>query len=501
MKGGGGTHLKKFKTRRSLIALLATLCVLGCGGISGALAAKSRADVKKDGTRISKIREIEEGAFDASSSSSSSASSSSTLEASMPGIVSVSPAPDVQGVNTTASIASYGPNALTFTFNAPSGLTILPFLFNTSTSAYWNNSTNNNPFYPANSTGQGFNATQVEEAIESGNYVSSISVSTPTGTYEQPVPLLGGVQPETGKVVSVTNAYPDGMQLPNSFLNTKGISIEQYFQKECNADATFTVGAYEGKTLSDVLGVPKKDLTPEACDAIFHKNVDLTVTFGAKSYSFTSPQQVEELISSLDINIPSTNFVGYNGPGIDGPMQIHATLSGMAVYFLGIYFDDTQQNTVFAPTINLWPSTKTGDLYSAKGAQIQVSSTVEGKPANSYTYTYQLFGNAPDNYYSSSAPASDFTSDRLLSPSSPAGPLGLYFNAVSQTGQPLTQVQVALQFEGALGNGLNAERGSYIWPAYWNPSNVNDYNVGENYPYSGPSSLNLTSPTPYEYYG
>ncbi|MBQ1357122.1 MAG: hypothetical protein IIY64_01190 [Aeriscardovia sp.] len=136
MKGEGGTHLKKFKTRRSLIALLAALCVLGCGGISGALAAKSRADVKKDGTRISKIREIEEGAFDASSSSSSLASSSSTLEASMPGIVSVSPAPDVQGVNTTASIASYGPNALTFTFNAPSGLTILPFLFNTSTSAY-----------------------------------------------------------------------------------------------------------------------------------------------------------------------------------------------------------------------------------------------------------------------------------------------------------------------------------------------------------------------------
>lgn len=164
-------------------------------------------------------------------------------------------------------------------------------------------------------------------------------------------------------------------------------------------------------------------------------------------------------------------------------------------------FDDTQQSTVFAPTINLWPSTKTGDLYSAKGAQIQVSSTVEGKPANSYTYTYQLFGNAPDNYYSSSAPASDFTSDGLLSPSSPAGPLGLYFNAVSQTGQPLTQVQVALQFEGAMGTGLNAERGSYIWPAYWNPSNVNDYNVGENYPYSGPSSLNLTSPTPYEYYG
>lgn len=112
MKGGGGTYLKKFKTRRNLIALLAALCVLGAGGIAGSLAAKSRADVKKDGTRISKIREIEEGAFDASSSSSSSsssASSSSTLEASMPGIVSVSPAPDVQGVNTTASIASTVP--------------------------------------------------------------------------------------------------------------------------------------------------------------------------------------------------------------------------------------------------------------------------------------------------------------------------------------------------------------------------------------------------------
>ena len=96
-------------------------------------------------------------------------------------------------------------------------------------------------------------------------------MSAPQGTYKQPIPLLGGVEPETGKVVDVTNAYPDGMQLPNSLLNTKGISIEQYFQKECNSDATFTEGSYNGKTMAQVLGVPKADLSPEACDAVFHK--------------------------------------------------------------------------------------------------------------------------------------------------------------------------------------------------------------------------------------
>ncbi|MBQ1419583.1 MAG: hypothetical protein IIZ01_01455 [Aeriscardovia sp.] len=407
----------------------------------------------------------------------------------MPGIVSISPAPAVTGVNTTASIASYGPNALTFTFSAPKGLTILPFLFNTEQS-----------FYPANSSGQGFNAQQVEEAIKSGNYASSISVSAPQGTYEQPIPLLGGVEPETGKVVDVTNAYPNGMQLPNSLLNTKGISIEQYFQKECNTDATFTEGAYKGKTLAQVLGVSKADLTPEACDAVFHKNIDLTVSFGGKSYSFTNPKQVEELINAFEINIPSTNFTGYNGPGIEGPMQIHASLSGMAVYFLGLYFGDTQEGATFSPTINLWPSTQNGGLYSPSGANIQVSSTVEGKAETSYTYTYQLFGNSYSNFYSSSVAASDLTSNGLISSSASAGPLGLYFNAVSQTGQPLTQVQIALQFEGATGNGLSGYGGDYIWPAYWNPSNVNDANVGYNYPYNGPDSLDLSSSS-YQYYG
>ena len=407
----------------------------------------------------------------------------------MPGIVSISPAPAVTGVNTTASIASYGPNALTFTFSAPKGLTILPFLFNTEQS-----------FYPANSSGQGFNAQQVEEAIKSGNYASSISVSAPQGTYNQPIPLLGGVEPETGKVVDVTNAYPNGMQLPNSLLNTKGISIEQYFQKECNTDATFTEGAYKGKTLAQVLGVPKADLTPDACDAIFHKNIDLTVSFGGKSYSFTNPKQVEELINAFEINIPSTNFTGYNGPGIEGPMQIHASLSGMAVYFLGLYFGDTQEGATFSPTINLWPSTQNGGLYSPSGANIQVSSTVEGKAETSYTYTYQLFGNSYSNFYSSSVAASDLTSNGLISSSASAGPLGLYFNAVSQTGQPLTQVQIALQFEGATGNGLSGYGGDYIWPAYWNPSNVNDANVGYNYPYNGPDSLDLSSSS-YQYYG
>ncbi|MBO7671661.1 MAG: hypothetical protein J6S25_02805 [Aeriscardovia sp.] len=412
----------------------------------------------------------------------------------MPGIVSISPAPSVTGVNTTASITTYGPNALTFNFSAPEGLTILPFLFNTSI---------NGPttFYPANSSGQGFNAQQVEEAIASGNYASSISVSAPNGTYKQPVPLLGGVEPETGEVVKVTNAYPDGMQLPNSLLNTKGISIEQYFQKECNSDATFTEGAYEGKTLAQVLGVSKADLTPEACDAVFHKNIDLTVSFGGKSYSFTNPEQVEELINSFETNIPSTNFTGYNGPGIEGPMQIHASLSGMAVYFLGLYFGDTQTNATFSPTITLWPSTQNGSLYSASGASIQVNSTVEGKAETSHTYTYQLFGNSADNFYSSSVPSSDLTSSGLISSSAPAGPLGLYFNVVSQTGQPLTQVQIALQFEGATGNGLSGYGGDYIWPAYWNPSNVNDDNVGDNYPYDGPNSLDLSSTSPYKYYG
>lgn len=129
-----------------------------------------------------------------------------------------------------------------------------------------------------------------------------------------------------------------------------------------------------------------------------------------------------------------------------------------------------------------------------KSAQL---SKVRQKP---HTYTYQLFGNSYSNFYSSSMPASDLTSSGLISSSAPAGSLGLYFNAVSQTGQPLTQVQIALQFEGATGNGLSGYGGDYIWPAYWNSSNVNDDNVGYNYPCNGPDSLDLSS-NPYKYYG
>ena len=481
MGEGEPVRRPKKKKRLRLIALLAAICVLAAGCTSAIVAAQGHASTRKNARNdISRKTEF---------ASQPASNDSSQPYAAMPGIVSISPAPSVTGVNTTTSITTYGPNALTFNFSSPKGLTILPFLFNTSQS-----------FYPANSSGQGFNAQQVEEAIASGNYASSISVSAPNGTYKQPIPLLGGVEPETGKLVTVTNASPDGMQLPNSLLNTKGISIEYYFQKECNNDATFTEGAYQGKTLAQVLGVSKADLTPEACDAIFHKNVNLTVSFGGNSYSFTNPEQVEELIKSFEINIPSTQNTGYNGPGIEGPMQIHASLSGMAVYFLGLYFGDTQTNATFSPTITLWPSTQNGNLYSTSEASIQVSSTVEGKAEPSHTYTYQLFGNSYSNFYSSSVPASDLTSSGLISSSAPAGPLGLYFNVVSQTGQPLTQVQIALQFEGATGNGLGGYAGDYIWPAYWNPSNVNDDNVGYNYPYNGPDSLDLSSNS-YQYYG
>ena len=155
-----------------------------------------------------------------------------------------------------------------------------------------------------------------------------------------------------------------------------------------------------------------------SCCAAWRRGAQSTssrCTHQTKIAPFTNPKQVEELINAFEINIPSTNFTGYNGPGIEGPMQIHASLSGMAVYFLGLYFGDTQEGATFSPTINLWPSTQNGGLYSPSGANIQVSSTVEGKAETSYTYTYQLFGNSYSNFYSSSVPASDLTSSGLIS--------------------------------------------------------------------------------------
>ena len=499
---------KKTKKRTRIVALLTALTALLAGGIgtaaaipamaavnsSGASAAKSHVDDKKAHGRLS-LRSLKLAEEPASPTSFKSGS-----YASMPGMISSSPASQITGINTTASVVDYGQDALSFDFSSPAGLTALPYLFQTVQTAF-NNDYVNSTFYPASSSGAGFSMQQVEEAIASGNYASSISVSTTSGSYQQPVSLLGGVDLETGKVVDVTNAYPDGMLNSNSPLNTKGISIEQYFQKECSSDITFSTGAYKGKTFSDVLGVTKNDLTPEECVALFQKNVNVTATFAGKSYSFTNPQQVAELVNAFEINVPSTNYTGYNGPGIEGPMQIHASLSGMAVYFLGLYFGETQQNATFSPTINLWPGTGTTDLYSPSGANFQVSSTFEGKPDKDYTYNYQLFGNSADNFYSSSVPSSDLTSSGLISSSAPAGPLGLYFNAVSQTGQPLTQVQISLQLKSVSDNGLSAEVGDYLWPAYWNPSNVNDENVGYNYPTAGPDSLTLSSSSPYKYYG
>ena len=316
-------------------------------------------------------------------------------------------------------------------FEAPAGISVIPFALGKE--------------FPYGSDGK-FDSSRIEQWIMSGNYSSTLAVSVQNAPNDNFYPLLGGVDPSTGKLVSIATSH----------VPSQGQTVQYAFQEACIANEKFTSGPENGKTMSEVLDGSSKALSPEECDAVFHKQVSISITFGGKTYSLGNQQQVEELMEKLNYQTPSTNASYYNGPSIPGPAVLRVKLSSLAMYFLGMLFRDYTSNATVNMKMAMWPNdAENNSLYSPKGALIHADGEMEGR-TSSVNFWSQLFGD-PDSYYTAFAPASDFNSQGDLSPSSAAGPLGAWFKAVSQDGQPLTRVKIRLYSDSS---------GSYFTPAF-----------------------------------
>ncbi|MBO6098026.1 MAG: hypothetical protein J6O87_00990, partial [Aeriscardovia sp.] len=462
---------KRTKKRTRLIALLAALAALLAGGIGTGAAFAAMAAVRSS-SPASKGPEKREARPSLSISQKGKKPQKAVLA--MPGGATyldmnpgsqTTPVAQLAGGNGYSISLDYGAPGVSVTFSSPSGISIMPFAFSEE--------------FPYGSNGK-FDPSQIQRWIMSGNYSSTLSLAVLNAPNDNFYPLLGGVAPFTGKLVNITTSY----------VPSQGQTIQYAFQEACITNEKFTSGPMEGKTMSEVLDGSSKALSPEECDAVFHKQVSISIAFGGKTYSLGNQQQVEELMENLNYQTPSTNASYYNGPSIPGPVTIKAELSSLAMYFLGILYQDHTSNATINVQMAMWPNTSTNNnaLYSSNGALIQTNVYVDGY-SPSADFWAQLFGD-PNSYYTTSAPASDFNSQGDLSPSSAAGPLGAWFKAVSQGGQPLTRVKIQLYSDSS---------DSYFTPSYWDPDDVNNNAVGVNY--NTPDALGTPPASKYQYFG
>ena len=355
------------------------------------------------------------------------------------------------GVNLSQSEESEGKNAFSVTFKIPSGITLLPFNFNSD--------------WPVDSNGKTIDQQKVMQWIADGNYVSTFKADTATAI--ESLPLLGGINPQTGEQVTPTTGG-------SSVSSGNFYTFEQYFINNCTQQTT---GSSYWQGMAD-----------------FSQNVSLTVTLGGTEYSLSNPLEAYELFEKLDYNIPSTSSSGYNGPGIVGPLTVSISMSGKALYLLGQFLGAPNNNSQFKLIVGLEPNNQTSNnsAYSAGAADISAEATYGGQ---SYTddVILQQYGN-PNSYQTTSTSLQD------IEPSSNAGSLGLWFHAIGSNGSPLSRVKIELaavsfQNEGAWNEGT-LQQNALLIPSYWDPDNVNDAAVGKDY--HGPDSL---SGSQYQYYG
>ena len=465
---------KRTKKRTRLIALLAALAALLAGGIGTGAAFAAMAAVRNSSASASKAtRKVRKAPSPIAILTQKGKEPQKSVLA-IPGGADplkmypgtfITPVAQLTGGNGYSISLAYGAPAVEVTFSSPSGISIAPFAFSEE--------------FPYGSNGK-FDPSQIQRWIMSGNYSSTLSLAVQNAPNDNLYPLLGGVAPFTGKLVNITTSY----------VPSQGQTVQYAFQEACITNEKFTSGSMEGKTMSEVLDGSSKALSPEECDAVFHKQVAISISFGGKTYNLGNQQQVEELMENLNYQTPSTNASYYNGPSIPGPVTIKANLSSLAMYFLGILYQDHTSNATINVHMAMWPNTSTNNnaLYSSNGALIQTNVYVDGY-SPSANFWSQLFGD-PNSYYTTSAPSSDFNSQGVLSTSSPAGPLGAWFKAVSQDGQPLTRVKIQLY--------SNSQQ-SYFTPAYWDPDDVNNNAVGNNY--NTPDQLGTPPASKYQYYG
>ena len=319
--------------------------------------------------------------------------------------------------------------------------------------------------YPLNSNGARYNIDEVYNWIYSGNYLSQldIDVSNPnrgTMTYA----LLGAVDP-AGKVDT----------------NSVG-SFESYFVQECQEGYRIQSGPLKGQSL---LGAALPQIG--GCIGAFTNTVKADVLIGANSYSLDVNSNMNNgaiqsgFFENANFNYPANpaqlQFLNtgesYNGPIVKGPLQIKISFSPIAIYMLyQLYYYLTRcQSPVcssqppaaqsFYSNISYYvdPSITDGPAYSSSGARI-VSTThlVVGNSNLTVedTSISQEYG-VPNCWYTDFYEGGGF-----ITPSSPSGPLGVWFRAGSD-GKPLKQVKILLSVPS---------EDIYLEPAYWNPTNI-----------------------------
>ena len=458
--------------RKKLIALLSTIAVLVAGGIGTGVAFAAMAAVKKSASIRSQtvpgafvknnVRELlafkekkNEGSVLLSSSSSSSFGASALPGAPWSnGSFYESPA-FMQAGDSSIPIPNFS------VYSVSSGLYWTPFAFAGAPS-------------PASSSG--FDENEIKNWILGGNFASNDAVFLTDGYYDGGggAPLFGGVNPQTGEPVTITT-YNNSHYQQDINSNPDYKTFEQYAVTSCINNSSLPNG--EGAAAD--LGVSSP--SPSSCLAAFQKNAEAEVEINGASYNLLTYQGLSSLSSLLDYSIPSNWATGYEGPGISGPLQVTVGLSGALMYLLNSYSLPQVQKPYF------------GDMYFVYPLPSYTSASL-----TTYTPTCLVESKSPNSVPAGAPCAKDLE----LHPSTVYSfdQLPASFRAFGEDGEPLTKVKIALKVDSYPSNAAEGDGvGDYIWPEYWDPSDPDNPAVGETY--NGPDSLDLSSSSPYKYFG
>ncbi|MBQ5520815.1 MAG: hypothetical protein IIT91_01840, partial [Aeriscardovia sp.] len=184
--------------------------------------------------------------------------------------------------------------------------------------------------FPASSSG--FDENEIKSWVLDGNFASNDAVFLTDGYYSGGggAPFFGGVNPQTGEPVAITT-YNSSHYLQDINSNPDYKTFEQYAVTSCINNSSLP----NGEGAAEDLGVSSP--SPSSCLAAFQKNAEAVAQVGSSSYNLLTYQGLSSLLSVLDYAIPSNGETGYQGPGLEGPVQVTVGLSGALMYLLNSY--------------------------------------------------------------------------------------------------------------------------------------------------------------------